>query len=119
MRHHRGQRSAGPFFCCLSALGQASEGDGNMGLRAAEVMWRFTSRPARVFSSGMSNTGAVVLITSASSGFGGLIAETLARKQYHGVATMRDLGGRNAAARELRALAERESLHLDVRELEV
>jgi NAD(P)-dependent dehydrogenase (short-subunit alcohol dehydrogenase family) len=33
---------------------------------------------------------------------------------------MRDLGGRNAAAaRELRALAESESLHLDVCELDV
>ena len=68
----------------------------------------------------MSNTGAVVLITGASSGFGRLIAETLARKQYRVFATMRDIEGRNAAAaRELRALAESESLHLDVCELDV
>ena len=68
----------------------------------------------------MSNPGAVVLITGASSGFGRLIAETLARKQYRVFATMRDIEGRNAAAaRELRALAESESLHLDVCELDV
>jgi NAD(P)-dependent dehydrogenase (short-subunit alcohol dehydrogenase family) len=68
----------------------------------------------------MSNTGAGVLITGASSGFGRLIAETLARKHYQVFATMRDIEKRNAkAARELRALAERESLHLNVVELDV
>ena len=68
----------------------------------------------------MSNTGAVVLITGASSGFGRLIAETLARKQYQVFATMRDVEGRNAGvARELRALASRESLHISVVELDV
>jgi len=68
----------------------------------------------------MSNTGAVVLITGASSGFGRLIAQTLARKQYQVFATMRDVEGRNASvARELRALASRESLHLSVVELDV
>jgi NAD(P)-dependent dehydrogenase (short-subunit alcohol dehydrogenase family) len=68
----------------------------------------------------MSSTSAVVLITGASSGFGRLIAETLARKHYQVFATMRGIEGRNAsAARELRALAERESLHLGVVELDV
>jgi NAD(P)-dependent dehydrogenase (short-subunit alcohol dehydrogenase family) len=61
-----------------------------------------------------------VLITGASSGFGRLIAETLARKQYQVFATMRDVEGRNASvAGELRALASRESLHLTVVELDV
>jgi NAD(P)-dependent dehydrogenase (short-subunit alcohol dehydrogenase family) len=68
----------------------------------------------------MSNVNAVVLITGASSGFGRLIAETLARKQYQVFATMRDVEGRNAGvARELRALASRESLHISVVELDV
>jgi len=62
----------------------------------------------------------VVLITGASSGFGRLIAETLARKNYQVLATMRNLNGRNAAAaREIRELAERESLSLEVLELDV
>jgi NAD(P)-dependent dehydrogenase (short-subunit alcohol dehydrogenase family) len=68
----------------------------------------------------MSNANPVVLITGASSGFGRLIAETLARKQYQVFATMRAIEGRNAtAARELRALAQRESLRLSAIELDV
>jgi NAD(P)-dependent dehydrogenase (short-subunit alcohol dehydrogenase family) len=68
----------------------------------------------------MPNTNAVVLITGASSGFGRLTAETLARKQYRVFATMRDIAGRNAnATRELRELASRESLKLTVVELDV
>jgi NAD(P)-dependent dehydrogenase (short-subunit alcohol dehydrogenase family) len=68
----------------------------------------------------MSGTSAVVLITGASSGFGRLIAETLARKHYQVFATMRGVEGRNAnAGRELCALAERESLRLGVIELDV
>jgi len=55
----------------------------------------------------------VVLITGASSGFGRLIAETLARKNYRVFATMRNVNGRNAAAaREIRELAEGQSLAL-------
>jgi len=62
----------------------------------------------------------VVLITGASSGFGRLIAETLARKNYQVFATMRNVNGRNAAAaREIRELAERESLALQALELDV
>jgi NAD(P)-dependent dehydrogenase (short-subunit alcohol dehydrogenase family) len=62
----------------------------------------------------------VVLITGASSGFGRLISETLARKNYQVVATMRNVNGRNAAAaREIRELGERESLSLQILELDV
>jgi NAD(P)-dependent dehydrogenase (short-subunit alcohol dehydrogenase family) len=62
----------------------------------------------------------VVLITGSSTGFGRLIAETLARHGYTVFATMRDLGGRNAKnASEIRALAEKESLSLHVLALDV
>ncbi len=62
----------------------------------------------------------VVLITGTSSGFGRLIAETLARKNFQVFATMRDLSGRNAAAaREIAELAKRESLSFEPLELDV
>jgi len=62
----------------------------------------------------------VVLITGASSGFGRLIAETLARKNYRAFATMRDIKGRNATvAREIAELAKQESLSLQTLELDV
>src|SRR5438445_13345521 len=62
----------------------------------------------------------VVLITGASSGFGRLIAETLARKKFQVFATMRNVKGRNAAAaREIAELAVRESLALQTLELDV
>jgi len=62
----------------------------------------------------------VVLITGASSGFGRLIAETLARKDYRAFATMRDIKGRNATvAREIAELAKQESLSLQTLELDV
>ena len=62
----------------------------------------------------------VVLITGASTGFGRLIAETLARHGHTVFATMRDPGGRNGKnAEEIRALAKRESLPLQVLELDV
>jgi NAD(P)-dependent dehydrogenase (short-subunit alcohol dehydrogenase family) len=68
----------------------------------------------------MSSTTKVVLVTGASSGFGRLIAETLAREGFTVSATMRDVKGRNAAAtRELQELAQRESLALHVVELDV
>jgi NAD(P)-dependent dehydrogenase (short-subunit alcohol dehydrogenase family) len=64
--------------------------------------------------------GKVVLITGTSSGFGRVIAETLARKKYHVFATMRDITGRNAAvAREIAELAKHESLSLQTLELDV
>jgi NAD(P)-dependent dehydrogenase (short-subunit alcohol dehydrogenase family) len=66
------------------------------------------------------NPAEVVLITGCSSGFGRLMAETLARKHYQVFATMRAIQDRNAhAAHELRALAEREALLLHVLELDV
>ncbi|MEA3144878.1 MAG: hypothetical protein QOI53_290 [Verrucomicrobiota bacterium] len=62
----------------------------------------------------------VVLITGCSSGLGLLIAESLARKNYHVFATMRAVEDRNAnTAHALRTLAKEESLHLDVLELDV
>ncbi|HXR34270.1 MAG TPA: SDR family oxidoreductase [Verrucomicrobiae bacterium] len=62
----------------------------------------------------------VVLITGASTGFGRLMAETLARHGHTVFATMRDPGGRNAKnAGEIRALAKRESLPLHVVEMDV
>jgi NAD(P)-dependent dehydrogenase (short-subunit alcohol dehydrogenase family) len=62
----------------------------------------------------------VVLVTGASSGFGRLIAETLARKNYQVFATMRNVKGRSAeAVREIENLARRESLSLQTLELDV
>ena len=62
----------------------------------------------------------VVLITGASTGFGRLTAETMARRGFVVYATMRDIKERNARnASELRALAKKESLSLNVSELDV
>lgn len=66
------------------------------------------------------DTHKVVMVTGASSGFGRLICETLARKKYRVFATMRALEGKNAGiARELRELARKESLWLRPLELDV
>ena len=62
----------------------------------------------------------VVLITGCSTGFGRVTAETLARAKCRVFAGMRDIQGRNAAnARDVQALAERESLSLSPVELDV
>lgn len=62
----------------------------------------------------------VVLVTGASTGFGRLIAETVAVHGHTVFATMRDVSTRNAAnASELRALAKKEGLALHVEELDV
>ncbi len=68
----------------------------------------------------MSSNKDVVVITGTSSGFGRLIAETLAVKKFRVFATMRNARTRNAAAaRELEQLAQRDSLNLHVLELDV
>jgi len=61
-----------------------------------------------------------VLVTGCSSGFGDLIARTLARDGHHVFATMRDLRTRNAEpASALRAWAREQGARLDVLELDV
>jgi NAD(P)-dependent dehydrogenase (short-subunit alcohol dehydrogenase family) len=68
----------------------------------------------------MPNQKSVVLITGASSGFGRIIAEVLARKNYQVFATMRKVKSSNAdSAREIAELAARESLFLQTLELDV
>ena len=62
----------------------------------------------------------VVLVSGSSTGFGRLIAETLARHGHTVFATMRDPAVRNAAnASDLCALAGKESLALNVLEMDV
>ena len=62
----------------------------------------------------------VAVITGAASGFGRVTAETLARRGFNVIATMRDPEGRNAAsARELAVLAADEGLSLRVQALDV
>jgi NAD(P)-dependent dehydrogenase (short-subunit alcohol dehydrogenase family) len=64
--------------------------------------------------------GKVVLIAGCSSGLGLVMAETLARKNYHVYGTIRGVNARNSKTlRELRKLAKNESLQLDVLELDV
>lgn len=65
-------------------------------------------------------TPRVVLVTGASSGFGRLTAESLARAGNVVVAGMRAVDGRNATARRaLEDLADREALRLGTVELDV
>lgn len=55
----------------------------------------------------------IVLVTGTNSGFGRLIVQTVARKGHTVFATMRDMGGRNAAAaEEFRKLAADEGLRI-------
>lgn len=66
------------------------------------------------------DSGKVVLVTGTSSGFGRLIAQTVARKRYTVFASMREPTGRNAeASAALRTAAQREGLPLQVLELDV
>jgi NAD(P)-dependent dehydrogenase (short-subunit alcohol dehydrogenase family) len=61
-----------------------------------------------------------ILVTGSNSGFGRLIVETLARQGYQVFAGMRAVTGKNApAAEELRALAQREALALQIIEIDV
>jgi NAD(P)-dependent dehydrogenase (short-subunit alcohol dehydrogenase family) len=62
----------------------------------------------------------VVLITGASTGFGRVASETLARRGYSVFAAMRDSSGRNAAnCQALQSLAKREHSRLHVLDLDV
>jgi NAD(P)-dependent dehydrogenase (short-subunit alcohol dehydrogenase family) len=64
--------------------------------------------------------GQVVLITGCSSGFGDLIARTLARAGHLVFATMRDIAVRNATpARDLETWSRTENVRLDVVEMDV
>jgi len=61
-----------------------------------------------------------ILVTGSTSGFGRLMVETLARQGYIVFAGMRAAAGKNApAAEELRALAQREALALQIVEIDV
>jgi NAD(P)-dependent dehydrogenase (short-subunit alcohol dehydrogenase family) len=61
-----------------------------------------------------------ILVTGSTSGFGRLMVETLARQGYIVFAGMRAAAGKNAsAAEELRALAEREHLALQIVEIDI
>src|SRR5580698_6970805 len=65
-------------------------------------------------------TNQVVLVTGASTGFGRLFTETLARKGYTVFATMRGPKGKNAKnAAEIESLAKKESLPIHILELDV
>jgi len=65
-------------------------------------------------------TQKAILVTGGSTGFGRLTAQTLAREGYTVFASMRDVSGRNAAASaQLRTLADKEGLSLQVVELDV
>lgn len=62
----------------------------------------------------------VVLVTGASTGFGRLFTETLARKGYTVFATMRDPKGKNSKnSAEIDALAKKENLAIHVLDLDV
>ncbi|MFH1725424.1 MAG: SDR family oxidoreductase [Elusimicrobiota bacterium] len=69
----------------------------------------------------MANTTRLnVLITGASSGFGKMIAQTLAKAGHRVFATMRGVDGKNAkAARESREWGRREGVAIEVLELDV
>jgi NAD(P)-dependent dehydrogenase (short-subunit alcohol dehydrogenase family) len=60
----------------------------------------------------------IALVTGASSGFGRLIAQALADTGHVAYASMRELGGRNAAQREAVAAYTRERA-VDLRALEL
>ena len=65
-------------------------------------------------------TKQVILITGASTGFGRLFTETLARKGHTVFATMRDPDGKNTKnAAEIEALAKKESLAIQILDLDV
>lgn len=65
-------------------------------------------------------TKQVILVTGASTGFGRLFTETLARNGHTVFATMRDPKGKNAKnAAEIESLAKKESLPIHILDLDV
>src|SRR5262249_48458770 len=78
------------------------------------------SRPDAHATNAAATSPLTILVTGCSSGFGELIAKTLATAGHHVYATMRGVQSRNAAAAEaLRQWAREPSLALDVLELDV
>jgi NAD(P)-dependent dehydrogenase (short-subunit alcohol dehydrogenase family) len=74
----------------------------------------------KIVNKGDLMTHNVVLITGSSTGFGRLMATTLAQHHYEVFASMRDVEGRNRGnASELRKFAERENVSLRVIEMDV
>lgn len=64
-------------------------------------------------------TSSVILVTGSTTGFGRLTVETLARQGHYVFAAIRDVNGKNAEhARQLRDLAARDGLQLDVVEID-
>jgi NAD(P)-dependent dehydrogenase (short-subunit alcohol dehydrogenase family) len=100
-------------------------GDGNLSRRTflggAAALGATAVLPARGAARGRRPSDReVVLITGTSSGFGNLIALTLARGGYEVHASMREARYRNApAARQLERVARDERLALEVVELDV
>ena len=66
------------------------------------------------------NTSQVILVSGASSGFGRLTVETLARQGHHVFAGIRNTTGKNAVAvRKLQALAKADGLKITVLDVDV
>ncbi len=79
-----------------------------------------TTHPYRAAVEQGASMAQTILVTGSTSGFGRLMVETLARQGYIVFAGMRAAAGKNApAAEELRALAQRERLALQIVEIDV
>src|SRR5256885_10210953 len=74
-----------------------------------------TTHPYRAAVEQGASKAQTILVTGSTSGFGRLTVETLARQGYRVFAGMRAAAGKNApAAEELRVLAQREQLALQI-----
>src|SRR5260370_41769359 len=79
-----------------------------------------TTYPYRAAVEHGASMAQTILVTGSTSGFGWVRVETLAREGYSVLAGMRAAAGKNAsAAEELRALAQRERLALQIVEIDV